>query len=198
MSDRAKPQKHGRVPPEWREEIRDCFIVAAPKVNGFLRCFTHGDCELAAGLAQETFKQATENWCELRDRSAGGREAWLLEVARNLAVGAFRRAGTERRKLPEVSIRYQPAEADVHAEAMTSAAIGRFIEVVDEMPPQRALVATLHWRCGWTNGEIAEGLDITPSAVTQHLSKARTTLRKELSPYVPFDPSGRPERGEGA
>ena len=197
VSDKTGPRKHGRVPPEWREEIRDCFAVSAPKVRGFLRFFTRGDQELAAGLVQDTFKEATENWCELRDRSSDGREAWLLQVARYLAVDAFRRAATERRKLPQAGIRHQPAEADVHTEAMTGVAMEIFIKVTNEMPPQRALVATLYWRCGWSNGEIAEELGITRGAVSQHLAKARATLKSELSPYVPFDLAD-PEGGENA
>jgi RNA polymerase sigma factor (sigma-70 family) len=195
VSDKVPPRERGRVPPEWRGEIRDCFVVAAPKVYGFLRCLAQGDRELSADLVQETFKQATESWGELRARSGEGREAWLLQVARNLAVDAFRRAGTRRRKLPQVGLRYQPAEADVHAEAMAGVAIQHFIKVVDAMPRQRALVASLYWRCGWSNGEIARGLGITPGAVSQHLAKARAILKGELSPYVPFDPSG-PEAGE--
>lgn len=187
MSDKVRPQEHRRLPPEWQEEIKACFTAAAPKVEGFLRRITQGDRQLAAALVQETFKQAVEKWCQLRARTDNEREAWLFEVARDRAIDAFRRAGTERRKLPEVCIRYRPAETDVHREAMVAIAIEHFIKVVNEMPAQRALVASLYWRCQWSNREIAKSLGITPGAVSQHVSKARETLKRELSPYVPFD-----------
>ena len=187
VSDKAEPREHQRVPPEWREEIEVCFKAAAPKLEGFLLRFTQGDRQLATGLVQETFKLATEKWYELRARSDAEREAWLFDVARNRAIDAFRRADTEGRKLPEASVRYRPVETDVHRDAMVAVAIEHFIKAVNEMPPQRALVAALYWRCGWSNREIAGKLGISAGAVSQHVAKARETLKRELSPYVPFD-----------
>ena len=85
--------------------------------------------------------------------------------------------------------RNQLPEADVHRESLTLIAIQRFVEVTNRMTPQQARVAYLHWRWGWKQCEIAEALGITPGRVSQLVAAARTTLRLELGPYVPFEPS---------
>ena len=71
---------------------------------------------------------------------------------------------------------------------MTAMAVEQFIKVLNKMPRNRPWWLFLYWRCEWTNSEIAAALSITPGAVSQHIAKARATLRRELGPYVPFEP----------
>ncbi len=183
-----------QCPPEYHDEIIDCYRSMSERVRRFLRALTQGDKALTDDLVQTTFEKAWENWRELHGLSDQAREGWLKRVASNTAVDVFRRGSTAKGKLPDVHEHYALAEADVYWETMTSIAIERFIVVVDEMPPQRARVAFLYWRCGWKAHEIAKALEISASAVSQHLTAARATLRSELSSYVPFD-SPRQEGG---
>lgn len=183
-----------QYPPEYHDEIIDCYRSMAERVRKFLRALTQGDKALTDDLVQMTFEKAWRNWPELHSLSDQEREGWLKRVASNTAIDVFRRGFTAKDKLPYVHEHYAPAEADVHREAMTSIAIERFVEVVDGMSPQRARVAFLFWRCGWKAHEIAEALGISASAVSQHVTAAKTTLRSELSSYVPFE-SPRPEGG---
>jgi RNA polymerase sigma factor (sigma-70 family) len=157
------------------------------RVRRFLRALTQGDKALTDDLVQMTFEKAWKNWPELHGLSGQEREGWLRRVASNTAIDVFRRGSTAKEKLPDVHEHYALAEADVHREAMTSMAMARFGEVVDGMSPQRARVAFLYWRCGWKAHEIAKALDISASAVSQHLTAAKATLRTELSSYVPFE-----------
>jgi RNA polymerase sigma factor (sigma-70 family) len=146
---------------------------------------------------QQTFQEATQKWSELRAESEDIRAKWLFRVAVNSAIDVFRRAGTERRKWPQVRMYYAPSETNVQERAMANIAAEQFIKVINEMPPQRGRVAFLYWRCEWTNGEIARALGISPACVSQHTAKAKATLRRELGPYVPFE-FGEPEGGAGS
>jgi RNA polymerase sigma factor (sigma-70 family) len=178
-----------QYPPEYHDEIIDCYRAMSKRVRRFLRVLTQGDKALTDDLVQMTFEKAWKNWPELHALSDEEREGWLKRVASNTAVDVFRRGSTAKEKLPSVHEYYALAEADVHREALTSMAIERFIEVVDRMSPQRARVAFLYWRCGWKAHEIAKALDISASAVSQQLTAAKATLRNELSSYVPFEPT---------
>jgi RNA polymerase sigma factor (sigma-70 family) len=183
-----------QCPPEYHDEVIKCYRSMSEPIRRFLRSLTQGDKALTDDLVQTTFEEAWKSWPELRRLSDQEREGWLKRVASNTAIDVFRRGSTAKEKLPIVHERFKLAEADVHREAMTSMAIERFIEVVDRMSPQRARVAFLYWRCGWKAHEIAEALEISASAVSQHLTAARATLRSELSSYVAFD-SPRQEGG---
>lgn len=194
MSEQRPAEPLEQLPPEWRAEIEECFKAAAPRVYRVVLRFAQGDRELAAGLVQETFREATQKWSELRVMEEEKRIAWLIRVAVNRAIDVFRRGETERRKRPQVHMRYEPAETNVHEEAMTAIAVEQFIKVLNKMPRQQARVAFLYWRWEWSNSEIAAALGISRGAVSQHIAKAKATLRRELGPYVPFEP-GKPEGG---
>jgi RNA polymerase sigma factor (sigma-70 family) len=194
MSEQASPEPLGQLPPEWRKEVEECFRAAAPVVYRVLFRFAQGDRELAAVLVQETFHEAVRKWAELHALQVEKRTAWLIRVAVNSAIDVFRHEGTGRRIWPQVRMRYEPAETNVHEEAMAAIAAEQFIKVLNKMPRQQARVAFLYWRCEWSNSEIAAALGITRGAVSQHIAKAKTTLQKELGPYVPFEP-GEPEGG---
>jgi RNA polymerase sigma-70 factor, ECF subfamily len=174
----------GKIPPEYRDEIEDCFKSRSGSVHGFLRRFTR-DNELSEDVVQETFRKAAQNWRELRRLTETERTAWLIRVAFNTAADILRRSETARKMRPQVRDRYFPTETDVHRQAMTSIAVQHFIEETGKMPPQRHRAAFLHWRCGWTIQEIAEEMGITASAVSQHIKAAREVLAKELRPYIP-------------
>ena len=176
--------------PDYRDEVKDCYKSMSARVYATLRRVTSGDDQLAEDVLQETFRKAWEAWHTLRDLTEEERGGWLIRVAVNTAVDVFRHNRTAREKMPEVWAGYCPPESDAHREALTSLAVERFIEVINDMPAQRGLVAFLFWRCGCRNSEIAKALGITPGRVSQHIKKARGTLREELGPYVPFEPSG--------
>jgi RNA polymerase sigma-70 factor, ECF subfamily len=189
-----EPEPLEQLPPEWQTETEECYRAMAPRIYGVLLRFGQGDHELAAVLVQETFREATQKWSALRAMDEEIRTKWLIRVAVNSAIDVFRHGETERRKRPQVRMRYEPTETSVHEKVMAAIAVEQFIKVLNEMPRQRARVAFLHWRCEWINSEIAAALGITPGAVSQHIAKARATLRRELGPYVTFE-SREPEGG---
>lgn len=177
------------VSPDYRDELKDCFKAMSGDVYATLRRLTRGDEQLSEDLVQETFRKAWERWDDLRDLTQEERGRWLTRVAVNTAISVFRRDERAREKMPMVWANYHPPEPDAHRDALTSIAIERFIALINDMPAKRGHVAFLYWRCGWTNSEIAKALGISRGGVTQHIGAARKTLRKELGPYVPFEPS---------
>jgi RNA polymerase sigma factor (sigma-70 family) len=174
---------------DYRDEITSFFQSMAGAIYGFLRRLCQGDTQLCEDLVQETFKKAWGNWPVWRDLTEGQRVSSLMNVALYTAINHFRHEETVRRKWPQVYMHYGPTEVDVPRDAMTTIAIEHLIKVIEEMPPERAKVAFLFWRCGWTNQEIAAALGITPGRVSQQVKAARATLKNELGPYVPFEPS---------
>jgi RNA polymerase sigma factor (sigma-70 family) len=191
VSEQVPPEQ---IPPEWRAEVEECFEATAEDIYRALLRFAQGDVELARFLVQLTFQKATQKWAELRAKPEDIRAKWLFRVAVNSAIDVFRRTAVERQKWPQVRMYYAPSEANVQERAMANIAAEQFIKVIYAMPPQQGRVAFLYWRCEWTNGEIARALGISPACVSDHVTKARATLRKELSPYVPFE-FGEPEGG---
>ena len=56
----------------------------------------------------------------------------------------------------------------------------RLGQLVRSLPDRQRSVVWLVHACGWTSVEAAAALDISPSAVATHLSRAMTTLRNGL------------------
>jgi RNA polymerase sigma factor (sigma-70 family) len=183
-----------QIPSEYSDEIGDCFKVASGRIYKLVRALTRVGHAPAEDVTQRAFEEASKNWSTLRSLPADAREAWLIKAAYHIAIDSFRQENTAREKQPEIYLRYCPAEADVYRDVVSSMAIEHFTRVVDSMSFERARVAFLYWRCGWRQSEIAEMLGVSASRVSQQISKARATLRDELSSYVSFN---REEGGPG-
>jgi RNA polymerase sigma-70 factor (ECF subfamily) len=161
----------------------------SPRIYVTLLRLTQGDHQLSEDLVQDTFRKAWQDWASVRDRPEDQQAAWLTRVAVNTAIDIFRRNTTAQQTITQLAEQYEPPEPDLTRKALTSIAVQRFIEVVNTMPAQRSRIAFLAWRCGWRPGEIAAALGITPGQVSQQLSAAKSTLRDELGPYLPFEPA---------
>jgi RNA polymerase sigma factor (sigma-70 family) len=198
VGDRAAPKSPDSLPPAWRDEAQDCFKGLGQQIYGFVLRFAQGDHELALVVVQETFKEASvkRNWGQLRTRTEEGRKAWLLRVATNRAISAFRRTDTEREKWPLVCAGYEPHERGADEEAIANIAAEQLVRIIYKMPPQQARVAFLYWRCGWSVSQIARKLGITPGRVSQHKAKAEEKLKRELGPHMIFDFSEPKEGGD--
>ncbi|MEM7092340.1 MAG: sigma-70 family RNA polymerase sigma factor [Actinomycetota bacterium] len=54
------------------------------------------------------------------------------------------------------------------------------IRAVGALPPRQRTAVWLVHACGWTHGEVADALDISPSAVSTHVARALIALRRRL------------------
>ena len=117
-------------------------------------------------------------------RGPGNRNtrAWLLRVARNLAEdhakSSFQRNGTQApQTMNDVKARdVLPLDRLEHEETM-----GRLRLELEELAPADREVLTFRYGLDYSGNEIAEILNINPTAVHMRLSRARQRLAERLT-----------------
>lgn len=139
--------------------------------------------DVALDIMQETFMRLWKQW----HQDDGGADilnprAWLLRVARNLAEdyskSAFRRYGTQApQTMNGVKSRdVLPLERMVQEETF-----GQLRGELDKLPKADREVLTLRYALDYNANQIAEILDINPTAVHMRLSRARQRLAERLT-----------------
>ena len=136
--------------------------------------------EVALDIMQEAFLRLWKQWhgegVILNPR------AWLLRVARNLAEdyakSAFRRNGTQApQTMNGVKGRdILPLESMERAEMF-----GQLREEMEKLAPADREILTLRYALDYNASQIAETLDINPTAVHMRLSRARQRLAERLT-----------------
>lgn len=136
--------------------------------------------DIALDIMQEAFlrlwKQGLEGGEILNPR------AWLLRVARNLAEdyakSAFRRNGTQ---APQ-TMNGVSSRAILPLEQMEiDETFGQLREEMEKLPQADREVLTLRYALDYNATEIAEFLNINPTAVHMRLSRARQRLAERLA-----------------
>ena len=185
----------GKIPAEYLDEISDCFRRYNEPLYKFLFWRTRRDHHLAQDLVQHVMMEAAQNWETVRRLDDDGRKRFLFVMAKRRAIDAFRKNAVARNHVTQIPPdQPAPQSSEPHENAISDEARERFARCIDGLPERQALVATLYWRNGWKNSEIAVALGITPSAVTHRLDAALSTIRREMGPYLRVD-VGDPEGG---
>jgi len=136
--------------------------------------------DVAQDIMQETFLRL---W---KQRLGGGEivnpRAWLLRVARNLAEdhakSAFHRNGTQP---PQTMNGVQGRDA-LPLERMTrDETFGQLREELESLAPADREILTLRYALDYNAAQIADVLDINPTAVHMRLSRARQRLADRLT-----------------
>lgn len=185
---------NGKIPAEYHDEISRCIRLYNKPLYRRLFRLTQGDHALAQDLMQQVLMEAPQNWAEVRALGDDAQRNLLYRMAEWRAIDAFRKNSRTRDCESRMLICHEPPDADPHLKVITAVALERFVKTIEALPHRQAQAAGLYWLCGWTNAEIADVLVITPGAVTRLLHKAATTIRRELGPYLPFEPRD-PEGG---
>ncbi|WP_406674815.1 DUF6596 domain-containing protein [Nonomuraea sp. N2-4H] len=154
-----------------------------------------GDWTLAEDCAQEALARAVQRWPE--DGVPPNPSGWLMTVARNRAIDTLRRASLERRKLEELAA----LSVDAGDGPWTSGESGGE-EIVDDRlrliftccHPALALEArvalTLRTICAVPAAELARAFQVTESAMTRRLTRAKHKIAAARIPYrVPSGPA---------
>ncbi|GAB2964298.1 RNA polymerase sigma factor [Nonomuraea fastidiosa] len=154
-----------------------------------------GDWTLAEDCAQEALARAVQRWPE--DGVPPNPGGWLMTVARNRAIDTLRRASLERRKLEELAA----LSVDAGDGPWTSGESGGE-EIVDDRlrliftccHPALALEArvalTLRTICAVPAAELARAFQVTESAMTRRLTRAKHKIAAARIPYrVPSGPA---------
>jgi RNA polymerase sigma-70 factor (ECF subfamily) len=136
--------------------------------------------DLALDVMQEAFLRLWKQW------QAGNEilnpRAWLLRVARNLAEdlakSAFRRNGTH----PPHTMNGVRGNDPVPLERLERAeTFAQLRQELDKLAPPDREILTLRYGLDYNANQIADLLDINPTAVHMRLSRARQRLAERLT-----------------
>jgi RNA polymerase sigma-70 factor (ECF subfamily) len=136
--------------------------------------------DVALDIMQEAFLRMWKQWQEgleiLNPR------AWLLRVARNLAEdhakSAFQRNGTQ---APQTMNGVKARDCIPLDNMERDETIGQLRKELDELAPADREILTLRYGLDYSGNEIAEILNINPTAVHMRLSRARQRLAERLT-----------------
>lgn len=129
------------------------------------------DRSVGEDIAQEALTRAHRDWARVSTLDKPG--AWARRVAINLAIGRKRRTATEAKAL------FKLGPTAVEA-AQTRRGDPAVWAAVDQLAPKQRAVIALHYLEDRSVAEIAEILEISVTAATSNLHKARTNLADKL------------------
>jgi RNA polymerase sigma-70 factor (ECF subfamily) len=129
------------------------------------------DRSVGEDIAQEALSRAHRQWSKVSALDKPG--AWVRRVAINLAIGRKRRTVSEAKAL----LRLGPTSTEAAETRRGDPAVWA---AVDELAPQQRAVVALRYLEDRPVAEIAEILEISVSAATSNLHKARTNLADKL------------------
>ena len=130
-----------------------------------------GNRALGEDIAQEALARAHGQWEKIAGYDKPG--AWVRRVAINLAIGQKRRSTTEAKALERLT----PAPANSAESRLGDPYVWA---AVDALPPRQRAVIALRYLEDQSIAEIADILDISVSAATSNLHKARANLASKL------------------
>lgn len=136
--------------------------------------------DVALDIMQETFLRLWKQWQE--GLEIQNPRAWLLRVARNLAEdyakSAFQRNGTQ---APQ-TMNGVKGRDDIPLDNMEREETFKLLrKEMDELGPADREILTLRYALDYSGNEIAEILNINPTAVHMRLSRARQRLAERLT-----------------
>lgn len=170
-----------RVRQVAHDESRDEVAALVERFHSPLLRFLSrqtGDPELAADLAQETFLAAFRSFDGLVDERAVA--GWLFAIARNQLRMEWRRRRIRRLiSLDWLLTRNDPAPHAplVPDEAEPSAERDAIQRILDQLNPALREALLLHSLCGFTGGEVAHILGISPDAARKRILRAEAAFR---------------------
>jgi RNA polymerase sigma-70 factor (ECF subfamily) len=134
-----------------------------------------GNASDAEDVTQETFVKLWRNPPALRDKAA--LKAWLVRVARNLAIDRLRRARNATDSELELLV---DASTAPDGELRHGQAAEQVSAALAQLPERQRMAMQLTYFETMGNQETATVMDITVEAVESLLSRARRTLRSSL------------------
>jgi RNA polymerase sigma-70 factor (ECF subfamily) len=162
-----------------RAQARPAFAdVAEAHLDGVFRYLVHlvGDRHIAEDLTSATFERALRDWGRYDPRK-GRPPAWLVAIARGVALDHFRREGRRRareeRYAAQVSEALEGPEGPAGLPDDLRAALGRLTRGERELVALRVVL-------GLDAAEAGRVAGISPSAVGTGLHRALAKLRREV------------------
>lgn len=150
----------------------------------FSRC---GDFQRSQELAQETFVAAWQNLRSLQEPSKF--KSWLCGIARNLSLGAVRKAAKEPAEgAAEIDLEgpMETATGESEPDALCMAAEEGAVvwRALEGLPENYREPMVLYYREEQSVARVAEALDLSADAVKQRLARGRGLLKSRMATVV--------------
>ncbi|MDQ1378081.1 MAG: hypothetical protein QOE15_2254 [Acidimicrobiaceae bacterium] len=146
------------------------FAAILPQAVAVARRIT-GDLAAAEDAASEALAKAYLRWPQLRHLAY--RNAWVLRVATNEAIGTIRMQARRdrilRRQPPQLSVADHPEEPRQLV-----------VDQIRRLPHRQRQVVMLRFYAELSTDEVAATLHISAGSVKSHLHRALHTLRARL------------------
>jgi RNA polymerase sigma-70 factor (ECF subfamily) len=190
MSSDSTQDDAGRLALRVRAGDREAFVTLIrlyqKKVFVVAYSFARNK-EDALDLVQETFLRLYEKIGSFR--AGHNFEAWLLQIARNLCIDHYRKAGARRRSLAENSPIDEANVADPQAEGGERRRDLREIlgQCVNELTDRQRTVFVMRHYEQLKNEEIARTLGLSLGTVKSLHFKAVQNLRTSMSPRLGWE-----------
>ena len=168
-----------------RDALTFLYVRYADNVYGYVRSIVRDEHE-AEDITQHLFSKLTFALSRYEPRSVPF-SAWILRVARNLAVDHIRAL----RAIPCEEVRPVEAVADDFSFERSHA----LQEALDALPRDQRQVLILRHVAGMTPGEIARSLGKTEGSIHGLHHRGRRTLQRELSELGARPVTARPPTG---
>lgn len=130
-----------------------------------------GDLAAAEDATQEAFAQAWVRWSRISRYDNPG--AWVRRVAINKLRNAHRSRLRGEAAVQRMDFEVSSAPSPSEPESDLMAGLQR-------LPYKQRLCAVLYYVDGLSTSEVAEAMGISQGSVSQHLNRARTSLRARL------------------
>ena len=153
------------------------FLRFAPKVLTICRRYARSDAQ-AQDYLQECFLQIFKQISKF-DAQRGEFGGWLHRVATNAILQQLRRSQRQPQLLYPENL---PEVEDESLEDLQHVSNEQLMQAVQQLPDGYREVLNLYVFEGWSHREIADALDITPSASRSQLARAKQYLKKTLAP----------------
>lgn len=154
-----------------RDALGFLYARYADNVCGYVRSIVH-DAHEAEDLTQQVFAKLIGAIGKYEEREVPFL-AWILRVARNMAVDHIRRS----RAIPVEEVRGNESSRDGHARAER---LRDLQEALAELPPEQREVLVLRHFAGLTPGEIATRTNRSEGSIHGLHHRGRRTLTAEL------------------
>ena len=121
----------------------------------------------AEDIVHDTFIKLIQNYSQLRSRSDGQLERWMMAVARNASLDVLRKEGRE------TELEAQAWEPAVPADQGEFEAL---VALIRSMPEDYRRVLELRFLAEWSLADIAGELGLTEGAVKSRIFRGRKLL----------------------
>lgn len=130
---------------------------------------------LAEEIVQEVFVTI---WIKrLLIAGANRPEDYIFTILHNCIYAQFRKIARERQLKSQLRKEQEESEDLIESLLLEKENKAILENVISQMPPQQRLVYKLAKQEGWSREEIAQGLNISPNTVRNHLAAAVEFLR---------------------